>query len=70
MGRVAEIERIAPFDIKALKRELRGQKVDIMLRDFPLSIEQVRTRCSLLCGDKKRIALTRVAGKSYTILLK
>jgi hypothetical protein len=65
-----EIERIVPFDIKSLKRELKGQKVDIMLRDFPLSIEQVRTRCSLLCGEQRKIALTRIGGKCYTIFLK
>lgn len=69
LGRVVEIERIVPFDIKDLKRELRGQKVDIMLRDFPLSIEQVRTRCALLGGEQHRIALTRIAGKCYTIFL-
>ena len=70
VARVAEIDHIAPFDIKALKRDLKGKKVDIILRDFPMGVDELRKRCSMLSGDEKKIALTRIAGKSYTIYLK
>lgn len=70
VARVAEIDHIAPFDVKALKRDLKGKKVDIILRDFQMSVDELRKRCSMLPGDEKKIALTRIAGKSYTIYLK
>ena len=70
VARVAEIDHIVPFDIKALKRDLKGKKVDIILRDFPMGVDELRKRCSMLPGDEKKIALTRIAGKSYTIYLK
>ena len=70
LARTLEIDHITPFDIKALKRELKGKGVDIILRDFPMSVDELRKRCSMRGGDEKRIALTRIAGKSYTIYLK
>ncbi|MBO7195004.1 MAG: class I SAM-dependent methyltransferase [Alistipes sp.] len=70
LARTVEIDHIAIFDIKALKRELKGKGVDIIMRDFPMSIEELRKRCSMRGGNEKRIALTRIAGKSYTIYLK
>ena len=70
LGRTLEIDHITPFDIKALKRELKGKGVDIIMRDFPIGVEELRKRCSMRSGNEKRIALTRIAGKSYTIYLK
>ena len=69
LGRVERIERIEIFDIKSLKRELKGKGVDIILRDFPMGVDEVRKRTSARSGNEKRIALTRIAGKSYTIYL-
>ena len=70
LGRTLEIDHIVPFDIKALKRELKGKGVDIIMRDFPIGVEDLRKRCSMRGGDEKSIALTRIADKSYTIYLK
>ena len=70
VGRVEAIERIEEFDPKRLKRELKGVGVDIILRDFALGVDEIRKRCSMRSGSQKRIALTRIAGKSYTIYLK
>ena len=70
LGRTLEIDHITPFDIKALKRDLKGKGVDIIMRDFPIGVEELRKRCSMRSGNEKRIALTRIAGKSYTIYLK
>ena len=70
LGQVREIKRIEPFDIKALKREFKGVGVDILLRDFPLSVDDVRRRTSMRSGSEARLALTRIKGKAYTIYLK
>ena len=69
LGRVERVERIEIFDIKSLKRELKGKGVDIILRDFPMGVDEFRKRTASRSGNEKRIALTRIAGKSYTIYL-
>lgn len=69
LGQVHEIKRIAAFDIKALKREFKGVGVDILLRDFPLSVDELRRRTSMRSGSKARLALTRIKGEAYTIYL-
>jgi hypothetical protein len=43
--------------------------VDIVLRDFPMGVDEIRKRTASRSGNEKRIALTRIAGKSYTIYL-
>lgn len=70
LGRVEEIEKIEKFDPKALKRELRGVGVDILVREFPMSVDQVRQRTGMRSGAQRRIALTRIKGQAYTIFLK
>ena len=69
LGRVEPITRIEPFDIRSLKREMKGKGVDIILRDFPMGVDELRKRMGARSGSEKRIALTRIAGKSYTIFL-
>lgn len=69
VGRIEPIERIEPFDVKSLKRELKGKGVDIILRDFPMGVDELRKRCAAHSGNSKKIALTRIGGKSYTIFL-
>ena len=70
LGRVEEIARIEPFDMKALKRELKGVGTDITMRDFPHPLDEVRRRTGMRSGNEQRLALTRVEGKCYTIYLK
>ena len=70
LGRVEEIARIEPFDMKALKRELKGVGTDITMRDFPHPLDEVRRRTGMRSGNEQRLALTRVEGKCYTIFLK
>ena len=70
LGRVEEIARIEPFDMKALKRELKGVGTDITMRDFPHPLDEVRRRTGMRSGSEQRLALTRVEGKCYTIYLK
>ena len=70
LGRVEEIARIEPFDMKVLKRELKGVGTDITMRDFPHPLDEVRRRTGMRSGSEVRLALTRVEGKCYTIYLK
>lgn len=67
LGRTERIDRIEPYDAKALKRELRGRGVDILCRDFPFPVDEVRRRTGMRCGDEARLALTRVAGRCWTV---
>lgn len=69
LGRVEPIERIEEFDIKSLKKSMKGRGVDILVREFPMSVDDVRRRCSLRSGAEHRIALTRIAGHDYLIHL-
>lgn len=69
LGRVERIERIETFDIKRLKKSLKGRGVDIILRDFPLSVDELRRRTGTRSGSEVRLALTRIAAKAYVIYL-
>ena len=69
LARVERIERIEPFDIKSLKREIKGKGVDIILREFPMGVDELRKRTGARSGNDKKIALTRIAGRGYTIFL-
>lgn len=70
LGRVEQIERIEVFDIKQLKKSLKGRKVDIILRDFPMGVDEFRRKTGTKSGSEVRLALTKVNGKLYTVYLK
>lgn len=70
LGRLIEIERIEPFDPRTLRRELKGCGVEVLKRDFPTPIEELRRRLGVRAGDTVRIALTKIAGRSWVIRLK
>lgn len=69
LGRTEKIVSVEEYDSKALRRELKGKGVDIMMRDFPTSLDEVRRKCGMRSGNTHRIALTRIGGKCYTIWL-
>ena len=69
VGRVERIERIEAFDIKQLKKSLKGRGVDIILRDFPMGVDDIRRRTGMRSGSEVRLALTKIGGKMYTIYL-
>ena len=69
VGRVERIERIEAFDIKQLKKSLKGCGVDIILRDFPMGVDDIRRRTGMRSGSEVRLALTKIGGKMYTIYL-
>ena len=69
VGRVMKIKQIYLYDIKELKRRFKGEGVDILLRDFPVGVDEVRRKAGMKSGSKHRIALTRIAGKAYVVEL-
>ena len=69
LGRTEKIISVEEYDSKALRRELKGKGVDIMMRDFPTLLDEVRRKCGLRSGNAHRIALTRIGSKCYTIWL-
>ena len=67
LGRVLPIESVEPYDLKALRREPRGEGVDMLCREFPFSVDEVRRRTGMRSGDAHRLALTRIAGRCWTV---
>lgn len=68
-GRTLAIGAIGPFDAKALRRELRGEGIEIFKRDFPLTPEEIHARTGTHAGSRQRLAFTRIGGKLWTIRL-
>lgn len=69
LGRTEKIISVEEYDSKALRRKLKGKGIDIMMRDFPTSLDEVRRKCGMRSGNAHHIALTRIGGKCYTIWL-
>lgn len=69
LGRTEKIIGVEEYDSKTLRRELKGKGVDIVMRDFPTPLDEVRRKCGMRSGNAHRIALTRINGKCYTIWL-
>lgn len=68
-GRTMEIAAIEPFDPKTLRRELRGAGIEAFKRDFPLDLAEIYARTGTHPGGERRLAFTRIGGKSWTIRL-
>ena len=69
-GRTMEIASVAAFDPKELRRRLRGTGAEVLLRDFPLPLDELYARTGLRPGRQRRLAFTRIAGRMWTIELK
>jgi len=69
-GRIFGIERIEPYAPKALRRELRGMRAEILRHDFPGSTAEILRQTGLREGGELRLAFTRIGGKNWTIRLK
>ncbi|MFI3320393.1 MAG: RsmD family RNA methyltransferase [Rikenellaceae bacterium] len=69
-GRIFEIEQILEYQPKTLRKILGGKKVEIIMRDFPQSLNKVMAQLKTKSGDEARVALTLIGGKLITIILK
>lgn len=70
LGRVLAIESIERFDPKGLKRRFKGERVELLKRDFPLSIEELQRRLGVRAGNNFRLAFTKLGDEFWTIHLK
>ncbi len=70
VGRTEEIEKIVEYSPKTLKRELSGQGIEILKREFPYSTTQIVKQLKIKEGGRKRLAFTRVSDRSIVIFLK
>lgn len=70
LGRSYAIERIEPYNPKALKRALKGHRAELLKHDFPFSIEELRRRLGVAAGDEFRLAFTKIEDSYWTIWLK
>ena len=67
VGRTFTIEAIYEFGSKELKRALKGQRIEIFRRDFPLSNSEICRKFSVKEGADARWCFTRIGGKLIAI---
>lgn len=70
LGRIEAIEAIERFNPKLLKRVLKGHRVELLKRDFPIGIEELRQRLAVKPGGEMRLAFTKIGEEYWTIRLK
>ena len=70
LGRIFEIEKIYDFGSKELKRALKGKRVEIFRRDFPLSNSEICKKFSVKEGAAERWCFTQIGGKRLSIKIK
>ncbi len=67
--RLLPVERIEPFDPRRLKRELKGRRVEILKRDFPIAQAELMRRLGVRSGDDLRLAFTRIGNDYWTVFI-
>lgn len=68
-ARVLPIARVERYRPKELKRELKGQGVDILKRDTPLSVDAVRRAIGARAGADRCIAITTIERENWVVTL-
>lgn len=67
LGRHFAIHSITPYDPRRLKRELKGLRVEVLKRDFPLSAEQIVRQLGLRTGSDQKLAFTKIGNGFWVI---
>ncbi len=70
LGRTFEIEEIVDYNPKKLRKQLVGQRVEILKRDFPYTTKKILEQLKIKEGGDQRIAFTQVAGRNIVIFLR
>ena len=70
LGRVFAIGSIERYEPRRLRRELKGCRAEILLRDVPLTLGAVLKAAGLREGGDLRIAFTSIEGEIWVIRLK
>lgn len=69
LGRTFAIAEAVPFNEKALRRRLKGLRIEILQRDFPLSNSALCARLGIREGGTERWCFARVGGKGFAFKL-
>lgn len=67
--RLLPIDRIELYDPRRLKRELKGCRVELLKRDFPLGQEELMRRLGVRAGNDRHLAFTKIGNDYWTIFL-
>ncbi len=70
LARSFEVERIAEYSPKVLRRELSGVRVQIFKREFPYSTHQICEQLKIKEGGEQKIAFTRIGKRNLVIFLR
>lgn len=70
LGRVFAIGDVLPFEPKRLKKRFKGERMDILRRDFPMSNAEIATRLGVREGGSAQWCFTRIGEKLFAIELK
>lgn len=70
LGRWFEIERIEPYDPRALKRAFSGRKMTLFKQEFPIPVAEIRRRTGIREGGDGCMAFTKIGQDYWTIRLK
>ena len=65
LGRTFAVREVLPFNEKALRKRLKGRRVEIMQRDFPLSNAAICSRLGVREGGTERWCFARVGGRCF-----
>ncbi|MFI3318545.1 MAG: SAM-dependent methyltransferase [Rikenellaceae bacterium] len=70
IGRYEAIDKVVSYEPKVLIKELRGEGVEILKRDFPLETRQILSQLKIREGGRRRIAFTKIGDRLLAIFLK
>lgn len=70
LGRTFVIEEALRFDEKTLRKRLRGKRIEIIRRDFPMTNAALCARLGVREGGDERWCFTRIGGRGWAFGLK
>lgn len=69
LGRTFAIEEAVRFDEKTLRKRLRGKRIEIIRRDFPLTNGALCARLGIREGGDERWCFARIGGRGWAVRL-
>lgn len=65
LGRTFAIAEVLPFNEKALRKRLKGGRIEILQRDFPLTNSAICARLGVREGSTEHWCFARIGGKGF-----
>lgn len=69
LGRTFAIEEAVRFDEKVLRKRMRGKRIEIIRRDFPLTNGALCARLGIREGGEERWCFARIGGRGWAVRL-